>query len=58
MTNRQPMQLRLHDDLKDWIRGEADRSGSSQNSEVVRAIRDRMDRVTQQNNPLWKGTSQ
>lgn len=45
MTNRKPMQLRLPDDLKDWIKGEADKNGSSQNSEVIRAIRDRMDTV-------------
>jgi len=33
------MQLRLPQDLKDWIKSEAARNGSSQNSEVIRAIR-------------------
>lgn len=39
MTNRKPMQLRLPPDLKAWIKAESDRNGSSQNSEVIRAIR-------------------
>jgi hypothetical protein len=36
---RKPMQLRLPHELKDWIKSEAERNGSSQNSEIVRAIR-------------------
>jgi len=39
MNDRKPMQLRLPTDLKAWIKAEADRNGSSQNSEVIRAIR-------------------
>lgn len=32
-------------DAKDWIKAEAVRNGSSQNSEIIRAIRERMDNV-------------
>lgn len=39
MTDRKPMQLRLPSDLKDWISNEATKNASSQNSEVIRAIR-------------------
>ena len=41
---RKPLQLRLPDDLKAWLAAEAERNGSSQNSEVIRAIRERKDR--------------
>lgn len=44
MSERKPMQLRLPDDLKAWLAAEADRNGSSQNSEVIRALRERMER--------------
>lgn len=39
-----PMQLRLPQDLKAWIAAQAELNGSSQNSEVIRAIRERMER--------------
>lgn len=39
-----PVALRLPPDLKDWVRDEAKRNGCSQNSEVVRAVRERRDR--------------
>lgn len=39
MNCRKPMQLRLPEELKEWIKAESDRNGSSQNSEVIRAIR-------------------
>jgi predicted HicB family RNase H-like nuclease len=39
MTDRKPMQLRLPPDLKEWLAQEAEKNGSSQNSEVIRAIR-------------------
>lgn len=45
MISRKPMQLRLPEELKDWIKAEAVRNGSSQNSEVVRAIRTVKDAV-------------
>lgn len=38
--------LRLPQDVKAFIEGQAVRNGSSQNSEIVRSIRDRMDRET------------
>ena len=44
MTDRRPMQLRLPADLKAWIAEQALKNASSQNSEVIRAIRERMDR--------------
>ncbi len=46
MMDRKPMQVRLPPDLKDWIKAEADKNTSSQNSEIIRAIRDRMERAT------------
>ncbi|WP_439925293.1 Arc family DNA-binding protein [Nitrobacter sp. JJSN] len=36
--------IRLPRDAKDWIKAEATRNGSSQNSEVIRAVRERMAR--------------
>ena len=44
MTDRKPMQLRLPTDLKAWIAAQAERNASSQNSEVIRAVRERMER--------------
>jgi len=44
MNSRKPMQLRLPQELKEWIRAESDRNGNSQNSEVIRAIRAAKDR--------------
>ena len=45
MTDRKALQLRLPLDLKDWIAQQAAKNMSSQNSEVVRAIRERKYRV-------------
>ena len=45
MTERKPMQLRLPPDLKVWIQAQAQKNGASQNSEIIRAIRDRMERT-------------
>jgi hypothetical protein len=36
--------IRLPRDAKDWIKAEAVKNGSSQNSEIIRAVRERMDR--------------
>jgi predicted HicB family RNase H-like nuclease len=36
--------VRLPPDAKAFIADQADRNGSSQNSEIIRCIRDRMDR--------------
>lgn len=44
LTNTEKMQLRLPPDLKLWLNKQSKRNGSSQNSEVVRALRERMDR--------------
>ena len=44
MTNRKPMQLRLPADLKEWIEAQAAKNGASQNSEIIRAVRERMER--------------
>lgn len=48
MKDRKPLQLRLPDELKDWIEDQAERNGASQNSEVIRSIRERMERTTPQ----------
>nr|WP_201829568.1 Arc family DNA-binding protein [Microvirga zambiensis] len=37
--------VRLPDGFRHWLKDQADRNGSSQNSEVIRSIRERMDRV-------------
>lgn len=42
MKDRKPMQLRLPPYLKDWIEEQSELNGSSKNSEIVRAIRERM----------------
>ena len=44
MNGRKPMQLRLPQELKEWIKAESDSNGNSQNSEVIRAIRAAKDR--------------
>ena len=38
------LQLRLPPDLKSWIEEQAEANAASQNSEIVRAIRERMQR--------------
>jgi predicted HicB family RNase H-like nuclease len=47
MTTRKPLQLRLPTELKDWIAAQAAANVSSQNSEIIRAIRERMERNEQ-----------
>jgi uncharacterized protein (DUF1778 family) len=44
-NDRPKFQLRLPADLKDWIALQAALNGSSQNSEIVRAIRERSERL-------------
>ncbi len=49
MTNRtlkKALQLRLPDDVKGWIEAEAAKNSCSQNSEIIRAIRERMVRTS------------
>lgn len=48
MKDRKPLQLRLPTDIKVWIQDQAEKNGSSQNGEVIRAVRDRMAQVEQQ----------
>lgn len=50
MNDRKPLQLRLPSEVKAWLSAEADRNGSSQNSEVIRALRAAMARTEQQPN--------
>lgn len=47
MIKRKPLQLRLPPELKDWIAAQAAANASSQNSEIIRAIRERMERTEQ-----------
>ena len=47
MPVRRPMQLRLPDELKTWVKAQAAQNGASQNSEVIRALRERMERAEQ-----------
>lgn len=42
-------QMRLPHDLKDWIAEQAEANLSSQNSEIIRAIRERMERDNVEN---------
>ena len=45
MTDRKPMQLRLLPDLKRLIEGLAEKNGSSQNSEINRIIREKLENM-------------
>lgn len=47
-TDRAQLQIRLPRDLKEWIADQAEKNASSQNSEIIRAVRDRMERMTAQ----------
>jgi Arc/MetJ-type ribon-helix-helix transcriptional regulator len=38
--------VRFPRDIKAWIEEQAEKNGSSQNSEVIRALRDRMERTS------------
>lgn len=46
MTDRSQILLRVPRDLKSWVEAQAEINGSSQNSEIIRAIRERMNRTT------------
>lgn len=45
MRQISPFGLRMPADIKRWIEEQARKNGSSQNSEIIRAIRERMERV-------------
>jgi predicted HicB family RNase H-like nuclease len=42
--DRAEMVVRMPQDVKAWLETEAARTGASQNSEIVRSLRDRMER--------------
>lgn len=42
---RKQMKVRLPQDVSDFVANEARKTGASQNSEVIRALREKMDRV-------------
>lgn len=44
-NSRKPFQLRLPDDVKEWVAAQAKRNGSPMNSVVIRALRDAMERT-------------
>lgn len=44
MTEMKQLPIRLPPDVKAWLADQARLNGSSQNSEVIRAVRERMDR--------------
>ncbi len=43
MTSKPNLKIRVPEELRVWLAAQAERNGSSMNSEVVRAIRDRID---------------
>ncbi|WP_439618342.1 Arc family DNA-binding protein [Shinella sp.] len=47
--------LRIPLDVKAFVDQEAERNGSSQNSEIIRAVRERMDRVKRGEMPAPAG---
>lgn len=53
--NRKSLQLRLPFGLKHWIAAQAVLNGSSQNSEIVRSIRERMESSPSHNGPTPHG---
>lgn len=44
MDERKQLPIRFPRDVKAWVEEQAHLNGSSQNSEVIRAIRERMER--------------
>jgi hypothetical protein len=53
--NRKSLQLCLPVELKRWIAAQAVLNGSSQNSEIVRSIRERMETSPSHNGPTPHG---
>ena len=45
MITRKQIPLRLPEELKAWVEEQAEKNGSSQNSEVIRAVRERAARI-------------
>lgn len=46
MADMKQLPIRFPADVKAWLMEQAIRNGSSQNSEVIRAVRERMERVS------------
>lgn len=44
MSETKQLALRVPEELKDWLSAQAARNSSSLNSEVIRAVRERMER--------------
>ena len=47
--------LRLPEDLKGFIASESEKNSSSQNSEIIRAVRERLERVQRKELPAPAG---
>jgi hypothetical protein len=47
-SKTKPFGLRLPLDLKNWLKQQAQSNGSSQNSEIVRAVRERQAKVAKE----------
>lgn len=45
MTEPKQLALRVPADVKAWLADQAKKNGSSQNSEVIRAVRERMEKT-------------
>jgi hypothetical protein len=45
MSEKSAIVMRFPQDVKAWLEAQAELHGSSQNSEAIRAIRERMERV-------------
>lgn len=45
MHRGEQMKIRLPSDLKAFVADQAERYGNSQNAEIIRAVRERMDRM-------------
>jgi poly(3-hydroxybutyrate) depolymerase len=48
MSDKTAIVMRFPQDVKAWLQAQADLHGSSQNSEAIRAIRERLDRIADQ----------
>lgn len=49
------LMVRLPHDIKSFVAQQSDRNGSSQNSEIIRAVRERMERVQREEIPAPAG---
>ncbi|MBA4774326.1 MAG: Arc family DNA-binding protein [Rhizobiales bacterium] len=49
------LMVRLPTEIKAFVKNEASRNGNSQNSEIIRCIREKMDRVSGETQPAPAG---